>query len=205
MFVWHNSNRFANPGQTVSIQTLATIRREPLRDDRLDRADPGAPGGARGHGRGDLPRQGAGHARSHAGHRPVQRRDRPGQARRAAGARAGLDRLRLAAHGIDELAGRDRPAGPLRLVPDVDRLRRSRLLAGLDPVGLGPKNPRSADDDLFDTDSLADQPRACCCSWRIPLDYPSCQLPRRLSGNGSSARILTTSPSHPTRIPARSD
>ena len=41
---------------------------------------------------------------------------------------------------LTSLLGGIDPTGPLRLVLDGDRLRRAGLLAGLDPVGLGPKN-----------------------------------------------------------------
>ena len=87
-------------------------RRADVPDVRGDRADAGPAGGAGGDGRCRLPRQGAGHARPHARHRPLERRDRPGQAGGAADPGAGPDRLRGAGHwrlagllgGIDPMA-----------------------------------------------------------------------------------------------------
>ena len=54
------------------------------------------------------------------------------------------------------------------------------LLAGLDPVGLGPKNTRSADGYLLDTDSLVDQPRIAALRGRFIRTSLVCQFPRRL-------------------------
>ena len=81
-----------------------------------------------------------GHPRPHAGHRPVQRRDRPGQAGRATGAGARLDRLRLAHHGPGELLGGIDPTALFGSFLTAIGCA-CWAVAGLDPVGLGREKP----------------------------------------------------------------
>ena len=81
-----------------------------------------------------------------AGDRPVRRRDRPGQARRAAGPGAGTGRLHAAGHGDRDAPGRDRPGGPGR--GRSCRGRRSPCSAAslaMALLGLGGQDPRGPD------------------------------------------------------------
>ena len=120
-----------------------------------------------------------------------------------AAARAGarVDRLRRAHLVARRLAGRHRSARALRLVLDRDCLRRAGLLARLDSVGLGPKDPRSADADLFDTHLVGTRPAALDHGFVFDHIIPCYTGP---SGNRSFFRIRTTLPSHLTRSLARS-
>ena len=102
-FVWSQGSNYRLPDAPVSLQRAGADRLADLPDDRLRRADADPAGGAGGDGRGRLPRQGAGYARPHARHRPLQCRDRAGQARSAADPRAGPGRLPRACGG-DNLA-----------------------------------------------------------------------------------------------------
>ena len=205
MVVWQNSNRLARPGQTVSIQTLATYGEnlyEAIVSIELTLVLLAAPAATAGAICLDK-------ARGTLDHMLATDLSNAEIVLGKIGVRLvpvlGLIACVLPLTALTSLLGGIDPTGPLRLVHDGDRLRRSRLLAGPDPVGLGPKNARSADDHLFDTDSLADQPLLLLFVTDAFGLSVFCQLPRRPSGNGSSARIRTTSPSHPTRILARSD
>ena len=190
--VWNQVSGNRLPDARVSIEELARPRLGHLPHDRPGRAVAGAAGGAGGDGRRRLPGQGAGHARPHAGHRPLQCRDRAGQAGRPADPGAGPDRLRIAGRGARLAAGRDRAAGPVRLVPDGDRLRLRRLLAGDDALGLRAEDPRSPDPDVRSDRPLG--PGAGPAGGRESRadGTPAGSSPGSLGGMASSGRTLTT-------------
>ena len=119
-----------------------------LRRDDADLARAGRPGGAGGDGRGDLPGQGPGESDPAVLDRPDRRRDRAGQAGGAAGAGARPDRLRRPGAGAGDAPRRRRPGDADRCDPGLPGLRRLRLHAGADAVGLGPEDARGAAGDL---------------------------------------------------------
>ena len=81
----------------------------------------------------------------------------------------GLVACLLPLSALDQPAGRHRSAGPVRLISHVGRLRRSGLLAGHGPFGLGSKDARSVDGHLSPDHYLAQQPAPGRCSSRSPL------------------------------------
>src|SRR5437763_1282275 len=119
-----------------------------LRRDDADLARAGRPGGTGGGGRGDLPGQGPGKSDPAVLDRPDRRRDRAGQAGGAAGAGARPDRLRRPGAGAGDALRRRRPGDADRCDPGLPGLRRLRLHAGADAVGLGPEDARGAAGDL---------------------------------------------------------
>ena len=119
----------------------------------------------------------------------------------AARASARVDRLRRAHLVARRLAGRHRSARALRLVLGRDCLRRAGLLARPGSVRLGPKDPRSADADLFDTHLVGTRPAALDHGFVFDHIIPWYTGPL---GSGHSFEIRTTLPSHLTRSLARS-
>jgi len=78
-----------------------------------------------------------------AGDGPVRRRGRVRQARRQARAGARLVACSLPVPGAGDLARRNRPGGPDRLVPGDRGRDGARLRSGLDDFGLGQEDARS--------------------------------------------------------------